>query len=741
MQKEREKERKQKEDYSEFLRQQIEEKRKRKEIEKQKEKEYDLKLERQYQEYLKKQKDIENNSNNSTNYFEQNTLKRPISNRGKTINDIFNENNINTNIINSIQNSQQNLNNEAIKSRTNYKNFNSDDINEELKTRNKRSTASSSFLNSGKGIMDSFNSQIKIIDELPVNLNTNNNEIPSNNNQNKVQNNNINNIKEDKFGFTFKNKVETEEMIDKIIKEADDYLKETLQQSFITKEEKEMLLYKKLNNGQNPKKIIEFQGAFGTNKVNPNLDKTAQFNTKENKINKNNNIEKTEKNKIMEELNNKNIEKNIIKKDIIKENKKDEIKKEDKNKILNIDELLKGIDLKALNYRSKYEEKEEDKKENKDSIKNKENNEELNKDMEQSMKSNSKLVSSKANNETWKKENFEDDTNNDKNSKNNVIEKTEDKKESNKNEDTEEKEDNKKNNKEEIENKKKIMNFLSNRKKDKKIKYKLGVSNLTPKNLEENLNMETKQQAINSSIKLNGSLNPNLKITFGIGGNILSNESIKFNPEKTKNGSLSKFTFGQNLENVIKNNTSIQNINENDKEDNNVEESFDDEEKYDIKVNNENDINYDNMLNKKDDIKFLDFDNFLDISKINKNQNDIEDLCNIRYTTEEEQQQNKKVNEALKYACDSSDEEGLNKIKEQNTYVQDIVNFCGENTIGLKNNNFTNDQNNNENILNKTSSEKNGEKYLELKDSNDKELYNNQNNIISFCISFQYFIA
>ena len=77
--------------------------------------------------------------------------------------------------------------------------------------------------------------------------------------------------------------------------------------------------------------------------------------------------------------------------------------------------------------------------------------------------------------------------------------------------------------------------------------------------------------------------------------------------------------------------------------DNKVEEF---EEKYDIKVNNENDINYDDMLNKKDDIKFLDFDNFLDISKINKNQNDMEDLCNIRYTTEEEQQQNKKVNEA-----------------------------------------------------------------------------------------------
>ena len=51
------------------------------------------------------------------------------------------------------------------------------------------------------------------------------------------------------------------------------------------------------------------------------------------------------------------------------------------------------------------------------------------------------------------------------------------------------------------------------------------------------------------------------------------------------------------------------------------------------------------MLNKNDDLKFLDFDNFLDISKINKNKNDIDDLCAIRYTKEEEQQQNQKVNE------------------------------------------------------------------------------------------------
>ena len=41
----------------------------------------------------------------------------------------------------------------------------------------------------------------------------------------------------------------------------------------------------------------------------------------------------------------------------------------------------------------------------------------------------------------------------------------------------------------------------------------------------------------------------------------------------------------------------------------------------------------------------------------------VNDLCNIRYTLEEEQQQNKKVKEALEDAVDSSDEEELkNKI-------------------------------------------------------------------------------
>ena len=333
------KEKKQKENYLEILRQQIEEKRKRKEMEKQKEKEYDLKLEMKYQEYLKQQKEMENkNNNNKNNNVEENNIKRPISNREKTINEIFNENNINSNIINSIQNNQQTLNNEKIKSRTNY-NFNNNDINEDPKTRNKISTKSSSFLNSGKGIMDSFSQQVQTIDEFKNNLNINKNEFTLGNNtpnQKLIQNNNINSIKNDKFGFTFKNKIETEEMIDKIIKDADDFLQGTLQQSFNNKEEKEYMLYKMLNNGQNPNKRIEFQGTFGTNRINPNLDKTAQFNNEQNKRiqniknkeNSNNNIRIVQSNKKVMNNNNK-----ILLNNNINNNKKGESKNENKNGI------------------------------------------------------------------------------------------------------------------------------------------------------------------------------------------------------------------------------------------------------------------------------------------------------------------------------------------------------------------------------------------------------------------------
>ena len=739
----REKERKQKEDYSQILRQQIEEKRKRKELERQKEKEYDLKMERQYQEYLKKQKEMENNE---SNLFENNAIKRSISNREKPINDIFNQNNnINSTINNSNQNVFQTLEPENRKNLTNYNNFNKNNINEETTSRNKRTTtSSSSFMNSGKGIIDSFNKKPKTVDEFNKALNINNIEFSDNNERNlNTQNNNINNISGDKFGFTFKNKVETEEMIDKIIKEADDYLQGTLQQTFTNKEEKEKILYKELNNDQNPNKKIEFKGTFGTNQMNQSLEKTAQFNNNNNINNniQNQRIENKKKNNYKLKVSyKKDVENNFSPRKLLSDNqindKKDEIKTEKKNSVINIDELLKGIDLKALNYHSKYEENDE----NKNTIKNNSNQENQDKKMEESMKSVSKLVSSKKNNETWKEENIKANPINEEDSEKSLQNIKNENNDNNKREIKNN--DIKTEKKDEMENKKKIMNFLSNR-KEKKIKYKLGKKLSSLNEPEININTETKQQAVNQSIKLNGSLNPNLKITFGNQGNLLSNQSIEFNQDKSKIKNLSKITFGQNLENMVKNNnTSIQNMNESEIVEKNFYESLDeDEKKFDIKIKDENEINYDDMLNKNDDLKFLDFDNFLDISKINKNKNDIDDLCTIRYTPEEEQKQNKKVNEALKEAKDSSIEEEINNEKEEENRIQNMVNFSGENTLKLnynknkikhiekENQNAGEEKNKNENLLNNIKPDLNTEKESgkdDINSSGEKDLVNDE---------------
>ena len=102
---------------------------------------------------------------------------------------------------------------------------------------------------------------------------------------------------------------ETEEMMDRIIKEADDYLKGTLQQSFTNKENKQNILYKILNNGQNPNKILEFQRSFGSNEIIPNLKETNK-NSKENNNNNINNIQNNYKNENNIVKNNKKIKEN-----------------------------------------------------------------------------------------------------------------------------------------------------------------------------------------------------------------------------------------------------------------------------------------------------------------------------------------------------------------------------------------------------------------------------------------------
>ena len=85
-----------------------------------------------------------------------------------------------------------------------------------------------------------------------------------------------NNINDNGLAFSFKNINEAEEMMDRIIKEVDDYLKRALQQSFATKENKQNNLFKFLNNGKNDKKAIEFPGTLGINEIIPNLKEKSK---------------------------------------------------------------------------------------------------------------------------------------------------------------------------------------------------------------------------------------------------------------------------------------------------------------------------------------------------------------------------------------------------------------------------------------------------------------------------------
>ena len=133
------------------------------------------------------------------------------------------------------------------------------------------------------------------------------------------------------------------------------------------------------------------------------------------------------------------------------------------------------------------------------------------------------------------------------------------------------------------------------------------------------------------------------------------------------------------------------------------------------------------LKTKNTDIKFLDFDKFLDISNIKMDKNnkiDLDDLCNVRYITEEEEQKNKvnfnkKVSEALKDALDSSDEEEMKTKNKQMKKIEDII-ISGKDTLGPREKN-----NNLENIINNEIIEKD----LINENINDiNSIKNNENN-------------
>ena len=212
-----------------------------------------------------------------------------------------------------------------------------------------------------------------------------------------------------------------------------------------------------------------------------------------------------------------------------------------------------------------------------------------------------------------------------------------------------------------------ILQFLSERKKDKKYLIKDDMLSIekTSKFGIKNDKLKKIEEVSNDYSVTKDSLNSNMKLTFGENGNLRfsnnnnnkqaseSNEQLK-NISKDVQKSIKNFTFGENFTN--KNGGTTQNsIRQSKKsikiekiEEGNCLDDSDDEEKYDIKVNSENDINYDNMLKKKkkSDLKFLDMDKFCDVdnescnndtknknNKINKVKTNLEmnedDLCNI----------------------------------------------------------------------------------------------------------------
>jgi hypothetical protein len=212
-------EKRRKKEYSDYLKSQIEEKKKRKELEKQKEKEEDLKYEREYQEYLKKLDMKESQEKNkgieNDKYFEENPIRRPNTIKEKKIDDLFKKNsgNLEQNILNSIQKNQQPLINE---NRNNYNGF--QDSNSNNDNLNRRPT-SSSIRQSGSFVVDSFNKSAKNANENKLNNNilNLNNEFNNNNMSNNInnimngnQNNNIevNPLRDLSFGSRVRNAIQ-----------------------------------------------------------------------------------------------------------------------------------------------------------------------------------------------------------------------------------------------------------------------------------------------------------------------------------------------------------------------------------------------------------------------------------------------------------------------------------------------------------------------------------------------------
>jgi hypothetical protein len=413
------------------------------------------------------------------------------------------------------------------------------------------------------------------------------------------------------------------------------------------------LNYQENNNIENSshKKINEFLGTFG---VGPNQNQNITSNNNSNVDNNN------------EVNSNQFITNSINSTFTFGKNPKNVLNDSQKKKSFGVDSIIKNIDMGALNYYSKYENDNNEESNNNSSRNNniinnslRQSNNEDNQ-MEHSMQSISKLVAPSAKNNllsTWKKKSL------------------------NGNESIQEDIEN--------ENEKEFEN-----------------NNNTNINCSNIFNNTNKNSQIKESIT-----NPKLLLTFGEEGNMISGEKIRiknnvFDKNKTK-----KFEQTKKYEEEYEEEDEEQE--EKADEDDNNYDNYNDS-KIGFNNKNNNTYNFDSNNNSKNNYskkenQFLDFDNFCDIpnsnnstlkftnTKKNNEHLESEGICNVYADTKNKDMTNleitQKVNDALKDAKDSSDEEEVNKIANQ-------MNFFGD-TLGkdLKPNKYK--VKNNQNVSNK----------------------------------------
>ena len=448
-------------EYSDYLKQQIEEKNKRKKLERERLMEEDLRLEKENREYLKRQKEMldkerekeQEKYKKKDNLISFNSAKKPINqNENKKF---LIDTDINKNLMENIKRAQTplmydhvKLNQEISNKYNNKNNFEINDIyknNININNNNNsiRRPVSSTILQSGKGIIDG-----KIINYNKQSVDITNNNV--NNNKN-IENRNNNNYSNYKLGDIF-NDINNEENTIKNNKYMDYNITNKDYNNSLKNINND---YKEYNNQTNKNKINLNETLFNRDKynVNNNINQDLSNNTYINNninINNNNNYDYTFKNteeteekpfiineslkggsieKILDLDNKIDISRSFENKNIEEENNimetfgsniSNRVKKDNestkghyesinsnftfgnnsqiKNKNnIGVDSIIKNINVDALNYFSKYENSKEENNNNKNEI-----------NLEQSLKSESKLISpsNKINLlSTWKKDN------------------------------------------------------------------------------------------------------------------------------------------------------------------------------------------------------------------------------------------------------------------------------------------------------------------------------------------------